>query len=112
MILFLLGWLALFVLMLATAYAAGWPGLLGKRADGGFAWHGWPVAAHPGPMVVHCAQGHGRSAMVMAALLVRRSLAATPEEAVRRVKQARPGARLNRWQWTKLRDCSVDRDRP
>ena len=192
----LVAWLAYFVVLLASAYAARWPALLGKRADGGFAWWGWPVAGpllllwhllrllsrepcchevapgiwlgrrplkhelpsridlvvdlvaemptaqgvaqgreyvslptldaaapplaglldklatHPGPIYIHCAQGHGRSAMVAAALLVRRGLAATPGEAVKMLKQARPGVRLNRWQWRKLRDCLWTTDQP
>ena len=43
---------------------------------------------------IHCAQGHGRSATVAAALLLRRGLLATPEEAVATVVRARPKTHL------------------
>ena len=56
------------------------------------------AAAWDGAVYIHCALGHGRSALVAAAALAARGLAAGPEEALARVKQARPGVRLNRSQ--------------
>ena len=41
------------------------------------------VAAHDGIIYVHCAAGHGRSAVVMACVLVTRGLATDGEEALR-----------------------------
>lgn len=43
---------------------------------------------------IHCAQGHGRSATVAAALLLRRGLAATAQEAVEMVVRVRPKTHL------------------
>jgi protein-tyrosine phosphatase len=43
---------------------------------------------------IHCAQGHGRSATVAAALLLRRGLAATADEAVGMVVSVRPKTHL------------------
>lgn len=43
---------------------------------------------------IHCAQGHGRSATVAAALLLRRGLAATAEEAIQMVVRVRPKTHL------------------
>lgn len=58
------------------------------------------VAAHEGPIYVHCAAGYGRSAAVMAAILVARGLAADVEDAERRLKQARPKVHLHPGQRT------------
>ena len=46
----------------------------------------WPT----GPVLVHCALGYSRAAVVVAAWLLHRGLAATPEAAVARVQAARP----------------------
>jgi protein-tyrosine phosphatase len=54
------------------------------------------VAAWPGTALVHCAAGHGRSALVAAAVLLARGLAADPKEAQQLVRKARPGVSLNR----------------
>ena len=54
------------------------------------------VAAWPGTALVHCAAGHGRSAVVVAAVLLARGLAASPKEAQQLVRKARPGVSLNR----------------
>jgi protein-tyrosine phosphatase len=54
------------------------------------------VAAWPGTALVHCAAGHGRSAAVVAAVLLARGLAASPKEAQQLVRKARPGVSLNR----------------
>jgi hypothetical protein len=54
------------------------------------------IAAWPGTAYVHCAAGHGRSAVVAAAVLLARGLAAGPKEAQQLVRRARRGVNLNR----------------
>lgn len=53
------------------------------------------VASHPGPIYVHCAEGHGRTALFAAALLIRWSEAENSEQAMARLSAARPLVRLN-----------------
>jgi hypothetical protein len=64
----------------ATLYFARW-------FDSETQWHatGWCV-------LIHCAQGHGRTATIAAAVLVRLELAADAEEALARVRAVRPFA--------------------
>lgn len=52
-------------------------------------------AAAAKSVLVHCANGHGRSAAFAAALLVRRGLAKDVDEAMGLVRRARPACRLN-----------------
>jgi hypothetical protein len=52
------------------------------------------LLAEPHPLYLHCAQGHGRTGMVAAALLLAREPGETPEGALARVRAARPGVRL------------------
>jgi len=52
------------------------------------------LADHEGALYVHCAAGHGRSAMFAAALLVRRGHAEDVTAAVALMKRARPKVRL------------------
>jgi len=47
----------------------------------------------PRPMLIHCAQGHGRTAMMASALLVRSGAVSSAEEALELVWSVRPGAR-------------------
>jgi protein-tyrosine phosphatase len=56
------------------------------------------VVAWPAPVYVHCAQGHGRSALLAAAVLVRRELAADARQAEEMLRRVRPGVRLTRSQ--------------
>lgn len=48
------------------------------------------AAAHPGPVYVHCAAGHGRSAALAAAVLVLRGHASDAKEAEAQLQKARP----------------------
>lgn len=50
---------------------------------------------HPGKTFIHCAQGHGRTAMVAAALLLFHQKSSNPEDALAILKNARPAIRLN-----------------
>ena len=54
------------------------------------------VADWPGRVYVHCAMGHGRSALLAAAVLLVRGLAGDVREAETLVRKARPRARLRR----------------
>ena len=51
------------------------------------------LASMRGTMLIHCAQGHGRSATLAAAVMVARGVASDFEDATRRVKLARPAIR-------------------
>jgi protein-tyrosine phosphatase len=53
------------------------------------------VAAADGPVYVHCAQGHGRSALLAAAVLIHRGIAADVASAVMLLRAVRPSVRLN-----------------
>lgn len=53
------------------------------------------LAARREPALVHCANGHGRSALVVACTLVARGDAADADDAMRRVRAVRHRARLN-----------------
>lgn len=52
------------------------------------------IAEWPEPVYIHCAQGHGRAGMVAALLLVAKGVCGSGEEAVERLRGARPGVRL------------------
>jgi hypothetical protein len=60
----------------------------------------WVAARHEEgrAVLIHCAQGHGRSGTITAAALCRLGLAADGAEALARVLAARPGARPSREQ--------------
>ncbi len=53
------------------------------------------AAAETGGVYVHCAFGHGRSALVVATVLLARGVAADADEALEIVREARPTSRLN-----------------
>lgn len=61
------------------------------------------VAALPGIVYIHCAEGHGRTGMFAAALLLARGEAKSAEEALAFVKSKRPLVRLGRQQVAALR---------
>ncbi len=54
--------------------------------------------ATTGPVYVHCALGHGRSALVVAAYLLAVGLAPDPKAAQKQLRELRPGVRLHRSQ--------------
>lgn len=56
------------------------------------------VSQWQGTVYLHCAAGHGRSAMVAAAVLLERGLASDPLEAEELVRKIRPGIHLTRAQ--------------
>ena len=53
------------------------------------------IAAEKQPVLIHCALGYGRSACVMAAVLLAKGLASRPQAAVAKIRQVRPGVKLN-----------------
>ena len=57
----------------------------------------------PGQTFIHCAQGHGRTGMFAAALLLKSGSAYSIEEAMRMLVEARPGIRLSKCQQRCLR---------
>jgi protein-tyrosine phosphatase len=61
------------------------------------------IRTWPGGVFVHCASGHGRSALVGAAVLIARGLANGSRQAEERLRKARPGIHLNRNQRAFLR---------
>ena len=67
------------------------------------------VARHEGPVLIHCARGRGRSATVMAAVLVKRGLAADIGEAYGMMKEARFTVRLHRQQLELLNTVALER---
>src|SRR5262245_26690411 len=66
-----------------------------------------------GTLYVHCGAGRGRSAMVVAALLVLRGAAADALDAERQLRALRPGVRLHAAQRAAVdRCCAVQRQSP
>ncbi len=47
------------------------------------------------PVLIHCAQGHGRTGLVASAVLLAAGKASTPSEALAMVTKVRPGIELN-----------------
>lgn len=63
----------------------------------------WLTSRHAeGPVFVHCGLGHGRSALVVAAYLIRRGVASSPSEALEVIRRKRPRVRLRQGQWAAL----------
>jgi len=56
------------------------------------------VSDHPGPVLIHCARGHGRSATVMAAVLMKRGIVDNIEKASALMKSKRKRVHLHRGQ--------------
>ncbi len=62
--------------------------------------------AEIGPVYVHCALGHGRSAMFVAAYLLLTDKVSTPQEALEIIKAHRPHIELHSAQWARLKQLS------
>lgn len=56
------------------------------------------VATLPGTVFIHCAEGHGRTGLFAAALLLKTGHSKTPDEALQLIKSKRPLVRLGRHQ--------------
>src|SRR4051812_45013933 len=66
------------------------------------------LASHPGPVYLHCAQGHGRSALAAACVLIAKGLADSPQAAMQMIRAARPRVRLTRSQAALLRQAAEE----
>jgi hypothetical protein len=60
--------------------------------------------AADGPVYVHCAFGHSRSALVVVAVLLATGAAPDARAAVEHLRELRPGVRLNRSQRARLKE--------
>ncbi len=60
-----------------------------------------------GTVLIHCAQGHGRTALVASCLALQRGWAADAESAERLVLDVRPGARMSSVQQTYVRSIEA-----
>ncbi|MCA9113536.1 MAG: dual specificity protein phosphatase family protein [Planctomycetaceae bacterium] len=58
----------------------------------------------PGTLYIHCAEGHGRTGLFAALMLLASGQASTPEEALRFIRSRRPGVRLGSRQLQCLRN--------
>jgi protein-tyrosine phosphatase len=64
----------------------------------------------PKPLLIHCAQGHGRTGLVASAVLLASGKASTPTEALAVVKASRPGVELNSMQQKTLDLLTYNRE--
>lgn len=69
------------------------------------------LAGAEGDVYIHCAAGLGRSAIVAAAVMVRRGLARDAADAVAKLSAVRAGVRLNRRQFRLLHQVLGESDR-
>lgn len=67
------------------------------------------VEAAQGPVYVHCAMGHGRSATFVAAYLLLSSKAQTPQEAVEQIQKLRPKIGLHPAQMLRLEELMQEK---
>ena len=101
---------ALVQMLAAVALAAiGWvaarEALAGRLHAGEFVALIDELQRFPGCIYVHCGAGRGRSAMVVAALLVLRGVATDAREAERQLRAIRPGVRLHAAQRATVDRC-------
>ena len=59
-----------------------------------------------GPVFIHCARGHGRSATALAAWLLLKGKCSSLDEAEELMKKGRPKVRMSRWQKEMLEQLS------
>lgn len=69
------------------------------------------IVSWPGSVYIHCAQGHGRTGTVAAAVLLAIGRCATVDEAVTRLEAARPRLTIGREQLAFLRQVGNTRSR-
>ena len=61
----------------------------------------------PGDVYIHCAEGHGRTALVATSILLARGDAQSAGEAIARVLEQRPLARMNAAQRKTVNEVAV-----
>lgn len=66
------------------------------------------ISRLPKPIYIHCAEGHGRTGTVAAALLIHEKIAPGPGEALALIRAARPGVRLGKSQYESLKNLAPD----
>lgn len=65
----------------------------------------WLQCTHrKGPVLVHCAQGHGRSACVVLCYLISKGLVTSIDDGLRLLRSLRPGVSVNREQRQRLEE--------
>ena len=61
------------------------------------------IVKHPGGTYIHCAEGHGRAAMLTAIVLIAQGHASNTDEALELIKAVRPGIKPRPWQRARIR---------
>ena len=69
------------------------------------------ATTNQGDVLVHCALGHGRSAMMVAAILILQDTVSGVEEAISLVKSRRPSIEINKAQQQVLETLANSRTR-
>lgn len=65
------------------------------------------ICAQEGIVYLHCAQGHGRTGLVAAAVLLQKRLAVSSDSAIEMIRSRRPGMRLNHVQRAALSEFEL-----
>ncbi|OQA15720.1 MAG: hypothetical protein BWY64_02782 [bacterium ADurb.Bin363] len=61
-----------------------------------------------GTLYIHCAEGHGRTGMVAAALLISRGLSENVDEALKKIKEKRPAVTQRRSQYVLVKSLTEE----
>lgn len=61
------------------------------------------ISRQKGPIFIHCAQGHGRTGLMAALILMIRNPSLSPEDAIKRLQEVRPGIGLSLQQMQTLK---------
>jgi protein-tyrosine phosphatase len=69
------------------------------------------VSTCHGEVYIHCAAGHGRSAAVVACIMIQRGCARTLDEAEAQLRLIRPGIRLNQAQRSLIQELALPQAR-
>ena len=61
------------------------------------------IVHHPGGTYIHCAEGHGRAAMLTAIVLIAKGEAENTDDAIAMIKAIRPGIKPRPWQRARVK---------